>query len=229
MPNWCYNQVEIKFNTPEDVDKFIEKTGNNPSDANLNKFTFDPFVQPPKNPDDWRDHNINTLGTKWMPEEASIMQSDKSPLAVSFNYDSAWGPANKGIEAISSWLLDQNIPHVITESYDEPGMGFQGLNKYIDGEQMDNYYGETLATLYDYHIDEPGEMKEVLVTLGIETTKENIDFITDQIKAHDQISFVDEDFPSFLKDNQIAFTVSELNSPRQDAKNDFIEQPTLKN
>lgn len=201
MPNWCYNIVEIDFDNAQDKNTFLEKAGDDKS-----AFAFESFIKPPADDNEnWYDINVKSLGTKWYPGDINVDNSVDTKLTIS--YDSAWSPASTAIGSVSDWMYENNISHKMTEYYNEPGMVFEGENTYIDGEIVDSAYGEVLANIYDYHLDEPEELIDTLESLDIPATDVIIESLKKIIIDNDEASIVDDAFPSqLLSDNYVRKT-----------------------
>ena len=83
-------------------------------------------------------------------------------------------------------------------------MVFEGKNTYIDGDLVDGIYGEVMANIYDYHLDEPEELIDTLESLDIPATNIIIETLRKIIENNDEVSIVDDSFPTeLLSDNYI--------------------------
>lgn len=86
-------------------------------------------------PDWWYNWNVHNWGTKWSAGEVWHDRTDNSDGLVvgqtSYNFDTAWGPAEPVIAALAEQFRTLTIIH----RYCEGGMGFAGESVYEGGEE----------------------------------------------------------------------------------------------
>jgi len=140
MPNWCDNRVEIYGDNPDQI-KEVKKTLAGKETC----FDFNNIVPMPKelegttapNPepdsfeakrlrkqhghDNWYDWCCDNWDTKWNSAGADLT-SDSNNSIIEYEFQTAWGPPIKVIEALREQYPDLNI----TAFYDEPGMEMAG-------------------------------------------------------------------------------------------------------
>jgi len=140
MPNWCDNRVEIYGDNPDQI-KEVKKTLAGKETC----FDFNNIVPMPKelegttapNPepdsfeakrlrkqhghDNWYDWCCDNWDTKWNSAGADLT-SDSNNSIIEYEFQTAWGPPIKVIEALREKYPDLNI----TAFYDEPGMEMAG-------------------------------------------------------------------------------------------------------
>ena len=140
MPNWCDNRVEIYGDNPDQI-KEVKKTLASEETC----FDFNNIVPMPKelegttspNPepdsfeakrlrkqhghDNWYDWCCDNWDTKWNSAGADLT-SDSNNSIIEYEFQTAWGPPIKVIEALREQYPDLNI----TAFYDEPGMEMAG-------------------------------------------------------------------------------------------------------
>ena len=140
MPNWCDNRVEIYGDNPDQI-KEVKKTLASKETC----FDFNNIVPMPKelegttspNPepdsfeakrlrkqhghDNWYDWCCDNWDTKWNSAGADLT-SDSNNSIIEYEFQTAWGPPIKVIEALREQYPDLNI----TAFYDEPGMEMAG-------------------------------------------------------------------------------------------------------
>jgi hypothetical protein len=87
-------------------------------------------------PENWYNWNINNWGTKWDAAEVWNERLDDSTAKVdgqtSYNFDTAWSPA----EPVVAALAEQFPTLRITHRYCEAGMGYAGEVLYADGDEI---------------------------------------------------------------------------------------------
>ena len=140
MRNWCDNRVEIYGDNPDQI-KEVKKT----LASKQTCFDFNNIVPMPKelegttspNPepdsfeakrlrkqhghDNWYDWCCDNWDTKWNSAGADLT-SDSNNSIIEYEFQTAWGPPIKVIEALREQYPDLNI----TAFYDEPGMEMAG-------------------------------------------------------------------------------------------------------
>jgi len=138
MPNWCDNRVEIYGDNPDQI-KEVKKTLAGKETC----FDFNNIVPMPKelkettapNPepdsfeakrlrkqhghDNWYDWCCDNWGTKWNSSDATLSEDGDG---LEYEFQTAWGPPIKVIEAIREQYPDLSV----TAFYDEPGMEIAG-------------------------------------------------------------------------------------------------------
>lgn len=86
-------------------------------------------------PDNWYHWNINNWGTKWSAAEVWHDRTDDGSGVdgtTSYNFDTAWAPAEPVIAALAEKFPTLRIAH----RYCEGGMGYAGEVLYADGEEI---------------------------------------------------------------------------------------------
>ena len=140
MPNWCDNRVEIYGDNPDQI-KEVKKT----LASKQTCFDFNNIVPIPKElegttsptpepdsfeakrlrkqhgHDNWYDWCCDNWDTKWNSAGADLT-SDSNNSIIEYEFQTAWGPPIKVIEALREQYPDLNI----TAFYDEPGMEMAG-------------------------------------------------------------------------------------------------------
>ena len=86
-------------------------------------------------PDNWYNWNINNWGTKWSAAEVwndRIDDDGKVDGHTSYNFDTAWSPAEPVVAALAEKFPTLRIAH----RYCEAGMGYAGEVLYADGVEI---------------------------------------------------------------------------------------------
>jgi hypothetical protein len=156
MPNWCQNQLEITgpsnalkaclkairadkpdkdeegkisaldfekiLPMPEELWKTVSPTRDDPKSQAIAKAMTKKYGAP-----DWYIWALNNWGTKWNVF-ATLEDEDKDYARIVF--DSAWSPP----EAIIQTLSGQHPELRFSLSYEESGMGIEGVKVYENGE-----------------------------------------------------------------------------------------------
>lgn len=146
MPNWCYNNVKISFdsdNESELRDKVSE-----------DKELFSQFFPiPEEEKENWYDWNISNWGTKWDAKPINIeWESD----CVTFNLDTAWGPPIMFYEKM------EQLGYWVEAYYLEEGMAFVG--QYMDGNDDCYEFGDMSADDMESELPEWVEDKFNLIS-----------------------------------------------------------------
>jgi hypothetical protein len=173
MPNWCSNSFEVQ-GTKEQIDKFeafLEKgDGKNwfdfflPTPAELSETDSSNRDEEVTNQllekygaADWYSWNINNWGCKWNCDAQDWTRSNDN--AISFWFDSPWGPPTALYEHITSDSMFDGME--VSATYFESGMCFVG--QFVDGS--DEYYEysdlESLDDIPESLVDEYG-IREML-------------------------------------------------------------------
>ena len=120
MPNWCYNNVKISFDS-ENEQELRDK-------VRFDKDLFCQFAPMPESVGDgWYEWNISNWGTKWDAQPFDINWEDD---CVTFQLETAWSPPLGFYEKV------EELGYDIEAYYLEEGMAFVG--QYMDGS--DAYY-----------------------------------------------------------------------------------------
>ena len=94
-------------------------------------------------PDWWYNWNVKNWGTKWNCGEVWHDRDDDKPVEgkTSYNFETAWSPAERVIHALSGLFPTLSIAH----RYCEGGMGFAGEVMYHAGNEIlrQEYDGDT--------------------------------------------------------------------------------------
>ena len=86
-------------------------------------------------PDNWYNWNINNWGTKWSAGEVwndRIDDDGKVDGHTSYNFDTAWSPAEPVVAALAEKFPTLRIAH----RYCEAGMGYAGEVLYANGAEI---------------------------------------------------------------------------------------------
>ncbi len=86
-------------------------------------------------PDNWYNWNINNWGTKWSAAEVWNDRADddgKVDGHTSYNFDTAWSPAEPVVAALAEKFPTLRIAH----RYCEAGMGYAGEVLYANGAEI---------------------------------------------------------------------------------------------
>ena len=86
-------------------------------------------------PDNWYNWNINNWGTKWSAAEVwndRIDDDGKVDGHTSYNFDTAWSPAEPVVAALAEKFPTLRIAH----RYCEAGMGYAGEVLYANGAEI---------------------------------------------------------------------------------------------
>ena len=121
MPNWCYNNVKISFDSEN------ESELRDAIDSDKDLFSqFHPMPET-EDKDAWYGWNIANWGTKWDAAPFDIEWEDD---CVNFRLETAWSPPIHFYEKM------EELGYDIEAYYLEEGMAFCG--QYMDGN--DDYY-----------------------------------------------------------------------------------------
>ena len=127
MPNWCYNNVKISFDS-ENESELRDKVSED-------KELFSQFFPiPEEEKENWYDWNITNWGTKWDATPADVNWEDD---CVRFRMDTAWGPPTRFYEKM------EQLGYWVEAYYLEEGMAFCG--QYMDGNDDFYEYGDMSA------------------------------------------------------------------------------------
>lgn len=152
MPNWCYNMMTIKTDTPEQFVELVQGISNNSDQL----FDFDRVIPMPEelrdtnspnkvNPNelkqkygfaDWYEWRVFNWGTKWNASDVELTLNSPTELYLSFN--TAWSPPTPVVTKIAELFPFATISH----KYEEEGMGFYGLLEYEQGELVSEIEGQ---------------------------------------------------------------------------------------
>ncbi len=165
MPNWCENRLAIAGSS-EEVQKFLDRVGDEikmleshlptPPELLENDGVFTDeqklLFKEKYGARDWYDWRVNNWGTKWEIDSANIT-CDEDGLygdirCVCLDFLSAWAPPEEGIISISKMYSRL----LFNLSYEEPGMGFEGNLRCIEGNIILQESREMLSK-YDWFID----------------------------------------------------------------------------
>ena len=128
MPNWCSNQVTIRFKSIEHADEFVDACadilGGKPVPGTLLDVTkpmnlFQYYCPEPDPCPDWYSWRSGNWGTKWPPNIGEILRVSNDVVTITF--DTAWGPAIEFFEYCAlthGWCWEM--------LYIETGMAFAG-------------------------------------------------------------------------------------------------------
>jgi len=130
MPNWCYNNVKISFDS-ENEQELRDK-------VRFDKDLFCQFAPMPESVGDgWYEWNISNWGTKWDAQPFDINWEDD---CVTFQLETAWSPP------IGFYEKMEELGYDIEAYYLEEGMAFCG--QYMDGNDDYYEYGNGQALRY---------------------------------------------------------------------------------
>jgi hypothetical protein len=146
MPNWCYNNVKISF----DSDNESELRDKVSDDKEL----FGQFFPiPEEEKENWYDWNITNWGTKW---DATPNNVNWENDCVTFNIDTAWGPPTRFYEKM------EELGYWVEAYYLEEGMAFCG--QYMDGNDDFYEFGNMSADEMEAELPEWVESEFNLIT-----------------------------------------------------------------
>ena len=139
MPNWCYNNVKISFDS-ENESELRDKVAED-------KELFSQFFPiPEEEKENWYDWNVSNWGTKWDATPMDITWEDD---CVHFRMDTAWGPPTRFYEKM------EQLGYWIEAYYLEEGMAFCG--QYMDGNDDFYEYGDMSADEMEAELPEWAE------------------------------------------------------------------------
>jgi hypothetical protein len=139
MPNWCLNRLQVN-GPPDTVAEFLAATSDHEGFLSFDKLVPMPVdLRDAANGDQWYDWSIEHWGTKWDTVGAEPVLADPitphdpdTPVGctqIHWDFSTAWAPP-------SPWLAT-TAPSWPTLTfhlwYDEPGMGFAGLDAFAGG------------------------------------------------------------------------------------------------
>ena len=146
MPNWCYNNVKISFDS-ENEQELRDK-------VRFDKDLFCQFAPMPESVGDgWYEWNISNWGTKWDAQPFDINWEDD---CVTFQLETAWSPP------VGFYEKMEELGYDIEAYYLEEGMAFCG--QYMDGNDDYYEYGGMLAGDMENDLPEWVEDKFGLIT-----------------------------------------------------------------
>jgi hypothetical protein len=167
MPNYCYNGLNIKTNTPKQFTKLIQGiTNNSQQPLDFNRVIPVPEelmkTNAPNNDNpkemiakygfaDWYDFRCAKWGTKWNACDVDLQLNSPTELTVSFN--TAWSPPIPVIDKIAEMFPFASI----SLHYEEEGMGFYGDYLWEEGNLISHEEGEINC---DYRWKQNGECYE---------------------------------------------------------------------
>ena len=214
MPNWCYNSttfhgdnetltklVEAITTTNEDgkVHHDLTLLFPTPTELQIPSVFFRTDSDDPEHQEllkkyeankakyghqDWYDWNIANWGTKWSPDlEESEVEIDGDVLSLS--YDTAWSPPTGLLRKISEIFPTL----LITNSFDEEGMGFWGCEAFQAGKEIAS------------HGMSDGEMPEVFAERR-KDIEERWNSDDDDVKweAHEELMDINQEMKEFCED-----------------------------
>lgn len=148
MPNWCQCNLMVR-GEEEDLKKFKEKANGKNTVLSLAKLApipigmrfSDPIKQAKEEKeilkkkfgtDSLNDWCITNWGTKWETDEANIDNEDE--YFISYSFMTAWSPPLEGLRKAS-----EDFPALtLMIDYDEPGGGYKGIAKIVNGKLDDH-------------------------------------------------------------------------------------------
>lgn len=176
MPNWCENRI-LFVGRDEDASLLYDKAFEPDGDFKLlERFIptppelLDEALDDPTLPS-WYAWRVDNWGCKWDVSSPVLTShekfTNKDGVAYSsyeMSFETPWAPPLAGLKTISK--LFPNI--VIVIEYSEPGMGFCGYAKYLNGEELEAVESDIVPELDDYSdyvqvnyfLDTEGEMSE---------------------------------------------------------------------
>lgn len=153
MPNWCFNQVEIKGDEKE-IQKAIEliESSRTEKEGEFKLLSIispmPPHIEATLNgpiasefnlevePTDWYFWRLKYWGTKWDVDNLSYNSSDKNSLTLTFF--TAWNPSLKAFITMSMSALNLQF----TYRYYELGNRFVGTAKFMGGWPLHHQHDE---------------------------------------------------------------------------------------
>lgn len=151
MPNWCYNDIELK-GAPKMLDKLLRQIKNTNADED-SAFDFDKVIPIPKGVD-WYEWCISNWGTKWNASDVSFNGQDElddewESGEVQMQFSTAWSPPIPVMQELSK----QNPKVKITHKFTEEGNSFYGTYIYRKGEievvSQGDFNSETPCEIYE--------------------------------------------------------------------------------
>lgn len=156
MPNWCNNIVVVRSNK-ENISKLNEFLENNNGKEWFNFFR--PLPEELQNGDGWYQWSVENWGCKWNCD-AQNWAIEEDGKAISFWFDSPWGPPIQLYEFISHGY--DNDSWDVSATFHEEGMGFVG--EFVEGYE-DTYEYSDLESLEDIpeHLIDEWNLHEMLL------------------------------------------------------------------
>jgi len=147
MPNWCENSLTIHADTEDkesmgQLKELVEKAKNKgDEDTEKNPFSMDKFIPRPSGEDsNWYDWNCAKWGTKWDTCETFVEDVNLKHGFIKYAFMTAWAPPEPFIKSIGN--MYPKLEFFL--KYEEPGMGYMGVLRVVDGEvtveKYMNYY-----------------------------------------------------------------------------------------
>jgi len=151
MPNWCECSLRIYGNEKE-IKKFKKGAKKGKQAVSLEKLYPEPDYTKVKvkstfpdlnkkfgnnkkyvdQKDAWWDWRIQNWGTKW--DLCDVVIVDDLGSEITFEFDTAWSPPVDAFKTIS-----KKYPKLVfVLNYYEPGMGFEGFAKIVNGDVNDH-------------------------------------------------------------------------------------------
>ena len=182
MPNWCYNNVRISFDSENETelrDKLSE-----------DKDLFSQFHPMPEteDKDGWYGWNLANWGTKWDAAPFDIEWEDD---CVNFRLETAWSPPIHFYEKM------EELGYDIEAYYLEEGMAFCG--QYMDGNDDYYEYGGMSADDMENDLPEWVEDKFGLVTRTRDDEAEREDEEDDEDYLYEPGQYTEEEKTEWFK------------------------------
>lgn len=147
MPNWCYNNVKVGFDS--DNEQVLRDV------LDEDKELFNQlFPRPADQEENWYDWNVSNWGTKWDTKPYDIEWDNDS---VSFRLETAWGPPVGFYDHLTS------LGYNVRAYYLEEGMAFTGA--YEDGFDDSYNYGDMSADEMEEQLPEWAENEFNLISM----------------------------------------------------------------
>jgi hypothetical protein len=152
MPNWCSNQLYV-VGKDVNIHKFIIKSSKNDG-GNIDPY-YDEYdiieshiPTPKQNLDNgsWYEWRLANWGCKWSDSETKLVGNTDYPDNIKeliFDFETPWSPPIEAIKTISS--MYPKLGFAIF--YSEPGMGFEGNAKFVNGEITHEEEREMIAEI----------------------------------------------------------------------------------
>lgn len=101
--------------------------------SKVESYSFENFISiPEEEVNNWYEWRTRSWGTKWdvcnFVSDLSGLKDELEPY-VSYSFDTAWSPCEKVVLAMAKEFPDLHFEFI----YDEEGMCYAGLNKYLGG------------------------------------------------------------------------------------------------
>ena len=121
MPNWCYNQLQIKVISEDSkttISDIKKKIFNSKDELDFQKI----IPMPKSEKENWYDWSIDNWGTKW---NASTEDVDEDDDRIYIRFNTAWSPPIPIIKKLHEMFNSKEV--LITGHYEEEGWDYAGV------------------------------------------------------------------------------------------------------